>query len=56
MLLMRCPSHPFLGGHSQFVVLFALKNTKEFIRGGDKPVNPLSSTQIAEQVPKCRLG
>lgn len=33
---------------------FALKNTKKVFRGGDKPVNPLPSTPVAEQVPRCR--
>lgn len=56
MLLTGCPSHPFVGEHCQFVAFFALENTKKVVRGGDKPVNPLPSTPVAEQVPKCRRG
>lgn len=56
MLLTGCSSPPFVGEHCQFVVFFALKNMKKIFRGGDKPVNPLPSTPVAEQVPKCRWG
>lgn len=52
----RVSLSPFWGGPCQSVVLFALKNTKEVVRGGDKPVNLLSSMQSAEQVPKCGVG
>lgn len=54
MLLTGCPYHSFVG--EQFEVFFALKNTKKVVRGGDKPVNPLPSTPVAEQLPKCRWG
>lgn len=56
MLLTGCPPHPFWGGPCQFVVFFALKNTREVVGGRDEAVNPFSSTQSAERVPKCRLG
>lgn len=50
----RVSLSPFCG--RTLPIFFALKNTKKVVRGGDKPVNPLPSTSVAEQVTKFRWG